>query len=199
MVLVMGEGGAKQALVDLGSLPHEVLHGLALPPGLLGQGLERDTIILSLLPEGLRRGFEQAPGKLEGLLLKREGVLHGRPVGFLGGLEDLLEILLLPLAVHHLYQLLFLLPLSHTGLHLKHQYDGTTRSLMPQAQIALLLVRKQHQKGSRQTPFLALALPDTKVYQSTTLRSRNSLLQLRRDSASIANPLGDRATRRVAP
>ena len=85
----MGEGGAKQALVDLGSLHHEVLHGLALPPRLLSQGLERYTIILSLLPQSLWRGFEQALGKLEGLLLKREGVLHGRPVGSLGGLEDL--------------------------------------------------------------------------------------------------------------
>src|SRR5215217_1789885 len=97
----MGEGGAKQALVDLGRLSNQLLHGFSLPPGLFGQSLERYTIILSLLPQGFWPGLDQASGELESLLLKREGVLYGRPVGCLGGLENLLKILLLPLAVHH--------------------------------------------------------------------------------------------------
>src|SRR5215212_6679415 len=101
VVLVMGEGGAKQALVDLGSLPNQLLHGFSLPPGLFGQSLERYTIILSLLPQGFWRGLDQVSGELEGLLLKREGVLYSSLVGCLGGLENLLKILLLPLAVHH--------------------------------------------------------------------------------------------------
>src|SRR5215216_359720 len=100
----MGEGGAKQALVDLGSLPHQLLHGFSLPPRLFDQSLERYTIILSLLPEGLWRGFEQAPGKLKSLLLKRKSVLYCRPVGCLRGFENLLKILLLALAVHHVYR-----------------------------------------------------------------------------------------------
>jgi hypothetical protein len=115
----MGEGGAKQALVDLGSLPNQLLHGFSLPPGPFGQSLERYTVVLGLVPQGLWRGLEQASDKLESLFLELKGVLYGCLVGCLGGFENLLKILLLPLTVHHVCRLLLLLlPLPYAGQRL---------------------------------------------------------------------------------
>src|SRR5215210_1091472 len=91
MVLSMGEGGPKQALVDLGRLSNQVLHGFPLGPGLFGQRLKRRAVAFGLGPQGLSRGLDQASGELEGPLLKRKGVLYGRPEGFLRGVKNLLD------------------------------------------------------------------------------------------------------------
>lgn len=87
MVLSMGEGGPKQALVDLGRLSNQVLHGFPLGPGLFGQRLKRRTVAFGLVSQRLGRGLDQALGELEGPLLKGEGVLYGRPQGFLRGIK----------------------------------------------------------------------------------------------------------------
>src|SRR5215208_6940501 len=116
----MGEGGAKQALIDLSRLSNQLLHGFSLPSGLLGQCLERRTVVLGLGLQSLWHGLDQeVSGELEDLLLKREGVLYGCPVGCLGGFENLLKILLLPLAVHHFVVSSFIASTSTTITNLR--------------------------------------------------------------------------------
>ena len=62
----MGEGGAKQALIDLGRLSNQLLHGFSLPPGLFGQDLERSTVVIGLVPpEALRDQAEDHRATLE--------------------------------------------------------------------------------------------------------------------------------------
>src|SRR4051794_39351189 len=98
---MMGEGAEKKALIDLGRFSNQVLHGLSMPPGLLGQGLEHRMVVLGLGPQRLLWGLDQAPSELEGSLLKREGILYGCQIRCLGGIENLLKIPLLSLVVHH--------------------------------------------------------------------------------------------------
>jgi hypothetical protein len=90
----MGIGGLKQALIDLGRLSNQLLHDLPMLPGLFSQCLKPHVVTLGLTPQGLRRSLEQISSELEGLLLKRKGILYGSAVGSLGGLENLLKILL---------------------------------------------------------------------------------------------------------
>ena len=76
----MGEGGLKQAFVNLGRLAHQVLHGLPLLPGLFDQGFKRSAIVLRLSLQSLRRGLKQTSSKLKGLFLERKGIIYGRLV-----------------------------------------------------------------------------------------------------------------------
>src|SRR4028118_145940 len=92
--LTMGEGGLKQAFVNLGRLAHQVLHGLPLLPGLFDQGFKRSAIVLRLSLQSLRRGLKQTSSKLKGLFLERKGIIYGRLVGLLSCLENLLGIML---------------------------------------------------------------------------------------------------------
>jgi hypothetical protein len=59
---VMGERSLKQALIDLGRLPDQILHGLPLLSRLFRQYLKRRTVILGLGLQGLRWSLDQASG-----------------------------------------------------------------------------------------------------------------------------------------